>query len=43
MKNNASFLQFVEPTIAKARASLARLHDDADMRTLADLLARVVP
>jgi aminoglycoside/choline kinase family phosphotransferase len=42
VKNNPSFLTFVEPTIAKVRASLARLPDD-DMRTLAALLARVLP
>ncbi|HMJ50757.1 MAG TPA: phosphotransferase [Polyangiaceae bacterium] len=40
--HNASFLPFVEPTIAKARAALARLADDADMRTLAELLNRVL-
>jgi N-acetylmuramate 1-kinase len=43
VKKNASFLKFVEPTIAKARASLARLGDDEDMRALSDLLARVLP
>ena len=43
VKKNASFLKFVEPTIAKARASLARLSDDDDMRELAALLARVLP
>ena len=42
VKGNASFLKFVEPTIAKVRASLARLQDDEDMRALGDLLARVL-
>ena len=42
VKKNPSFLKFVEPTIAKARASLARLSDDDDMRELAALLARVL-
>ena len=43
VKGNPSFLPFVEPTIAKVRASLARLTDDADMRDLAALLDRVLP
>ena len=43
VKKNDSFLKFVEPTIAKVRASLARLPDDEDMRALAALLARVLP
>jgi aminoglycoside/choline kinase family phosphotransferase len=43
VKGNASFLRFVEPTIAKARASLARLRDDDDMCALDELLARVLP
>ena len=43
VKNNASFLKFVEPTIAKVRASLARLKDDEDMNALSTLLARVLP
>jgi aminoglycoside/choline kinase family phosphotransferase len=43
VKKNPSFLRFVEPTIAKARASLGRLTDDEDMRALSDLLARVLP
>jgi aminoglycoside/choline kinase family phosphotransferase len=42
VKGNPSFLRFVEPTIAKARASLARLTDDPDMRALADLLGRLL-
>jgi len=40
--HNASFLPFVEPTIAKARAALSRLADDPDMRALGDLLDRVL-
>jgi aminoglycoside/choline kinase family phosphotransferase len=43
VKKNGSFLKFVEPTIAKARASLERLSDDEDMRALAELLGRVLP
>ena len=43
VKKNPSFLKFVEPTIAKARASLERLSDDDDMRALSGLLARVLP
>jgi len=43
VKGNPSFLEFVAPTIAKVRASLARLTDDDDMRALASLLARVLP
>jgi aminoglycoside/choline kinase family phosphotransferase len=43
VKGNPAFLKFVEPTIAKVRASLARLSDDEDMRSLAQLLARVLP
>jgi aminoglycoside/choline kinase family phosphotransferase len=39
---NPSFLPFVEPTIAKARAALSRLADDPDMRTLGELLNRVL-
>jgi hypothetical protein len=39
---NPSFLPFVEPTIVKARAALARLSDDADMRTLGEILNRVL-
>jgi N-acetylmuramate 1-kinase len=40
--HNPSFLPFVEPTIAKSRAALSRLSDDPDMRTLAELLTRVL-
>jgi aminoglycoside/choline kinase family phosphotransferase len=43
VKQNPSFLKFVEPTIDKVRASLSRLQDDEDMRTLSDLLVRVLP
>jgi aminoglycoside/choline kinase family phosphotransferase len=43
VKGNPSFLRFVEPTIAKARASAARLSDDEDMRALSEMLARVLP
>ena len=42
VKGNQSFLRFVEPTIGKARTSIARLQDDEDMRALGDLLARVL-
>jgi hypothetical protein len=43
VKQNPSFLRFVEPTIAKVRASLERLGDDADMVRLSALLSRVLP
>jgi aminoglycoside/choline kinase family phosphotransferase len=42
VKKNPRFLEFVEPTIAKVRASLARLADDEDMRELAALLDRAL-
>ena len=42
VKHNPAFLRFVEPTIAKVRASLERLQDDADMRALSGLLERVL-
>jgi aminoglycoside/choline kinase family phosphotransferase len=38
---NPSFLKFVEPTIAKARASLARLGDDTGLQGLTQLLDRI--
>jgi len=38
---NQSFLKFIDPTIAKARASLARLGDDPELRGLATLLDRI--
>jgi N-acetylmuramate 1-kinase len=40
---NPSFLKFVEPTIEKARASLARLADDPELVPLAKFLDRVCP
>jgi aminoglycoside/choline kinase family phosphotransferase len=40
---NPSFLKFVEPTIDKARASLARLTDDAALHDLTRLLDQVCP
>ena len=43
VKGNPSFLRFVEPTIEKVRASLARLSDDEDMRALLGVLSRAVP
>jgi aminoglycoside/choline kinase family phosphotransferase len=42
VKQNPSFLKFVEPTIAKVRASLDRLSDDADMGALSRLLQRAL-
>jgi aminoglycoside/choline kinase family phosphotransferase len=42
VKQNPSFLRFVEPTIAKVRASLSRLQDDDDMRELGAILARAL-
>ncbi len=43
VKNNSSFLQFVEPTIAKVFASLERLAPrDADMASWISLLDRVL-
>lgn len=42
VKGNPSFLKFVEPTVAKVRASLLRLQDDEDMRALGAMLARVL-
>jgi len=41
VKGNGSFLKFVEPTIAKATASAARLSDDEDASALSETLARV--
>jgi hypothetical protein len=38
---NPSFLKFIDPTIEKARASLARLRDDSELCALADLLDQV--
>jgi aminoglycoside/choline kinase family phosphotransferase len=42
VKHNPTFLQFVEPTIAKARAALRRLEGDAEMARLAGALDRVL-
>jgi len=38
---NQSFLKFIDPTIAKARASLARLADDPKLNGLSELLSRL--
>jgi len=38
---NQSFLKFIEPTIAKARASLARLADDPKLQGLTELLKKI--
>jgi aminoglycoside/choline kinase family phosphotransferase len=44
VKNNASFLPFVVPTVKKVVSSLARLRSvDPDMATLASMLHRVLP
>jgi aminoglycoside/choline kinase family phosphotransferase len=40
--HNSAFLPFVEPTIKKARAAIARLGDDGDMRELGALLDRLL-
>jgi hypothetical protein len=40
---NPAFLAFVRPSLLKARAALARLRDDADMRALDAFLARLAP
>src|SRR5678815_1467596 len=39
---NPSFLDFVEPTIGKARAAMQRLSDDPDMVQLGTLLDRLL-
>jgi N-acetylmuramate 1-kinase len=41
--SNSTFLDFVEPTIRKARAAMDRLKDDPDMASLGALLDRVLP
>jgi hypothetical protein len=41
VKGNPSFLEFVEPTIGKARAALARSTDDPVLAALAALLGRL--
>jgi N-acetylmuramate 1-kinase len=38
---NPSFLKFIDPTVAKARASLARLADDPKLHGLSELLAQL--
>lgn len=38
---NPAFLKFVDPTIDKARASLARLSDDSELAGLSDLLTQL--
>jgi N-acetylmuramate 1-kinase len=43
VNGNGSFLRFVEPTIAKARASAAHLSGDDDVRALSETLSRVLP
>jgi len=40
--HNASFLQYVEPTIEKARSALGRLSDETEFSTLARLLDRLL-
>jgi aminoglycoside/choline kinase family phosphotransferase len=42
VKGNSSFLQFVEPTIEKARAALARLRDDPELARFERLLDRLL-
>jgi N-acetylmuramate 1-kinase len=39
--NNQSFLKFIDPTIEKARASLARLADDPKLQGLSELLTQI--
>ncbi len=41
VKKNPSFLPYFEPSLAKVRASLARLADEEDMRALAEIVALV--
>jgi hypothetical protein len=44
VKGNPSFLQYVEPTVDKARGAMERLAaDEPDMRALAELVDRVRP
>jgi len=40
---NPSFLKFIDPTIAKAQASLARLADDPKLDGLRELLSQIFP
>ena len=42
VRGNPNFLQFVDPTIEKVRAALARLSGDPILDRLSDLLARVL-
>lgn len=42
VKQDGSYLKFVEPTLQKVRMSLDRLADDADMRELRQVLAYVL-
>jgi hypothetical protein len=42
VKGNPSYLRFVDPTIAKVRAALGRLRDDAELVALDQLLERVL-
>jgi hypothetical protein len=42
VKNNPSFLRFVEPTIEKVRSSLERLSDDPDMAQLLRIIERTL-
>jgi len=42
VKGNPSYLRFVDPTIAKVRAALGRLRDDAELGALDQLLERVL-
>ena len=42
IKGNSSFLQFVEPTIEKARAALGRLNDDPELAAFERLLDRLL-
>ena len=42
IKNNPSFLRFVEPTIEKVRSSLERLDGDEDMRALRQIIDRTL-
>jgi hypothetical protein len=41
VNNNSGFLEFVEPTIDKARAALRRLSDQPELRALGLLLERI--
>ncbi len=43
VKNNSSFLRFVAPTVAKVKAALRHLEEDADMRRLREILHRAIP